>query len=105
MPKHKNEKNYYKNDLLIKGLILNVLVSSPALLGFGIILASKGPLNSVVLSTGCFLAGITGIIIMVRKESPMSIGSVHGKWAVFEGLIFTILCWVAAFYFALFGLS
>jgi len=104
MANRRNKINDSKNKLL-RGLILNIAVSSPALLGLGMILLSKGPLNPYVLSTSFFLAGFTGIIIIIRKESQMSIGSVHGKWAVFEGLVFTIVCWGIAVYVWLFGLA
>jgi hypothetical protein len=92
-----------KYEMLLRGLALNLLVSLPALLGFGIILTTKGPLDSLRLAFCCFLTGFTGVIVMVRKESPTSIGTTRGKWAVVEGLIFTIILWVTAIYFWLFG--
>ena len=99
-----DRRNDSRNQLL-RGLALNIVISSPALLGLGIILMSKGPLNSHVLSVSFFLAGFTGIIIMIRKESPVSIGSVRGRGVVFEGLVFTIICWGIALYVWAFGLS
>ena len=87
--------------MLLKGLDLNLLVGLPALLGFGIILTTNGPLGSRRLAFCCFLAGFTGVIVMARKESPTSIGATRGKWAVVEGLIFTVICWGAAIYFFL----
>ncbi len=88
-----------------RGLILNVVISIPVVLGLGIIFVSRRPLSPHVLSIGFFLAGFTGVIVILRKESPMSIGSVRGKWAVVEGVIFTILCWGSALYIWIFGLQ
>jgi hypothetical protein len=99
MKKRRQKTNDNKTTLVLQGMLLNLLVSLPALLGFGIILISKGPLSSVILSLGCFLAGFTGIIIILRRESPMSIGSVTGKWALLEGIVFTTFCWGISLYF------
>jgi uncharacterized membrane protein YccC len=102
----RNEKDpLSKSAHIVKGLILNVLVSLPAILGIAMILASKGPLNRTLLSASFFLAGFTGVIVMIRKESPTSIGGIRGKWAVVEGLIFTIICWGIAAYLLVFGLE
>jgi hypothetical protein len=99
MKKRSQKIDDNRNTLVLRGMLLNLLVSLPALFGFGIILISKGPLSSGVLMIGCLLAGFTGIIIILRKESPMSIGYVTGKWAVIEGIVFTIFCWGASLYF------
>jgi len=76
----------------------------PALLGFGLILTTKGPMTSQRLSVGFFLAGFTGIILIVQRESLIAVISVHGKWAMWQGIIFTAACWSIAFYFWIFSL-
>jgi hypothetical protein len=88
-----------KYKMFLRGLALNLLISLPALLGFGIIPTTKGPLGSLRLAFCCFLAGFTGVIVMARKESPTSIRATRGKWAVVEGLIFIVICWGAAIFF------
>jgi hypothetical protein len=87
-----------KTNMLLKGFLKNLLVTSPAILGFGIILFSKGRLSDMILSFSLFLAGFTGVIVAIRQEIPMSIGSIRGKWAVFQGVGFAILLWGSALY-------
>lgn len=92
MTSHNNKFGNKKNSIL-KGWLHNVIVSSPALLALGIILVSQSSLNPQKLGLCFFIAGFTGLIVVIRKESPMSIGSLRGKWAVWEGALFTIICW------------
>lgn len=85
-----------KTDMVLRGILKNLLVTSPALLGFSIILFSKGPVNDTTFSLGLFLAGFTGVIVALRREIPMSIGSIRGRWAVIQGIGFAILLWSSA---------
>lgn len=97
------DRNIYCS--LLRGVLITLLTYAPALLGTGIILSSKGPLTGPVLSLGAFLIGFSGVIIIVRKESPSSIRPVRGKWAVIQGIIFTVLFWGFALFFLIFGLE
>jgi hypothetical protein len=101
--KRKNASN--PAGLMIKCVILSSLVSLPALLGLAIIMTSRGPLDSRRASLSFLLAGLTGIIVVIRRESPFSLGAIRGKWAVIEGLVFVVICWGIALYVALFGLN
>lgn len=94
--KHKSE--------LLKRVGKNLLVSLPALIGTGLLLSTRGPLNPNAVSFDFFLAGFTGVIIAIRKESLVSIVSVRGKIPVIEGLIFTTVCWGIALIVLLFGI-
>jgi len=91
-----------KTNKILNGTVKNLLVTSPAILGFSIILFSKRPLSDITFSLGLILAAFTGVIIALRKEIPMSIGSVRGKAAVIQGMSFAILLWAAALYIFLF---
>jgi hypothetical protein len=104
MSNQENEK-FRKRENVLKRALLSLLVYAPALLGSGIILSSKGPLTGSILGPGCFLAGFSGIIMIVRRESPSSIGSLRGKWAVVEGVILTAIFWIAGLYFSFFDLK
>jgi hypothetical protein len=90
-----NRKSKFENirNNIFRGSFLNVLVSSPVLIALGIILVSRGSLSPQKLGLCFFIAGFTGLIVVIRKESPMAIGSIRGKWAVWEGALFTAICW------------
>ena len=95
MTSHNNKFDNKKNSIL-RGWLHNVIVSSPALLALGIILVSQNSLSSQKLGLCFFMAGFTGLIVVIRKESPISIVSFTGKWAVWEGALFTLICWGVA---------
>lgn len=98
----KQKSNNVSNNLL-RGSLLNLLYSLPILLGGYIILTAKGPLNSHVLSFGCFVVGLSGIIVIVRKEYPMSFGSITGKSAILLGTVFTLIFWGMSLYLWIFN--
>jgi hypothetical protein len=85
-----------KTNIILKGILKSLLVMSPALFGFGIILFSQGPIDDVTFGFGLFVAGFTGVIVAVRKEIPISIGSTRRKWAVIQGIGFVALLWGSA---------
>lgn len=78
-----------------------LLTYSPALLAMLVILSARGPLTRWHLALSAFLVGCVGVVIALRRESPMSLGSIRGKWAVVQGVGLTGLCWVAALCFLL----
>jgi hypothetical protein len=51
---------------------------------------------------GFIISGISGIIVAIRKESPRFYGGIQGRKAVFYGMLWWLLTWVAGFYL-LFG--
>jgi len=95
----------HKYLILIKGVITNIAVSTPAIIGLIIIAQSRGPLTPTRICLAFFIAGFTGLIILVRKNSPISIGSVRGRLAVIEGAVFMSICWGIAIYIGFFGLG
>ena len=93
MKSKKHRKNIDRNQLIIKGFLQNLLVSFPALLGAGLFLTPWGPHTRFRLALSGFIAGFTGVIQIIRKESPTAIVTIKGKPAIIEGVIFTAICW------------
>ena len=85
-----------KTNVILKNILKSLLVMLPALIGSGIILLSNSPINDLIFAFGLFVAGFTGVIVAVRQEIPMSLGSTRGKWAVIQGIGFVILLWGSA---------
>jgi hypothetical protein len=92
MISRKIKQNDRKGNLL-RGWLLNLMVSSPALLALAIIMATQGSLTAQRLGFCFFLPGFTGVIVIIRQESPTSIGSLRGKWAIWSGVLFTTVLW------------
>lgn len=84
---------------------LSLLTFSPILLALWILSISSGPLSQTTLASVSFLGGCSGVIIAIRKEIPMSLRSIKGKSAVIQGVSLTIVCWLCAIYFAIYGLK
>jgi hypothetical protein len=81
-----------------KRMALMLFTFSPVFLMLAIIYFYNGPVSSLTWSLLFFLAGFSGVIIVVRKEIPMSFYSIQGKRAVVEGTLFTIFLWSLALY-------
>ncbi len=80
----------------------------PGFIGLGIlIIVGLLPfkINPVpILAIALFLTGISGIIVIVRREIPTGFYVVKGKPAVVQGTIAVAILWGAALYLILFGL-
>ena len=63
---------------MIKGVWRSFLVYSPVLLGFMAF--------AISISLGCFIAGFTGIIMVIRKESPSGLTTIRSTTAVVGGV-------------------
>lgn len=79
--------------------LLNLITFAPLALALLLSLVLK---NRVDLCA--FIAGFTGVIIVVRKEIPMAFRNITGTRAVVEGAILIIFFWSAAIYIAIYGL-
>ena len=88
---------------IMKRMGLSLLTFSPVFLALLILSMTSGPLSKTTLTLISFLIGCSGVIIAIRKEIPMSLGSIKGKSAVFQGVSLTIVCWLFAVYFAIYG--
>ncbi len=92
MTKQKNsEKRRERQRELLTGLLLEILVLSPIFIGVGIFAISKG--NLVVISLGTFIMGLSGIMIIVRKEIPTATTRFRGTRAIIEGILLTLFFW------------
>ncbi len=49
-------------------------------------------------SLGFSIIGISGVIIVIKKEAPSGRSSIRGTWAVVLGTIVTIFFWLGAAY-------
>jgi hypothetical protein len=87
----KNKKIHEQSIIILKDIIKSMLVFLPFFTGLAIFTISGG--NMVLFSLGGFVAGISGIIIILRKEIPTIVSSVRGTRAIVEGIIITSICW------------
>jgi len=89
---------------IIKRIVYMFQVYLPFLIGFGIVLSIRKPDEFLLRSLGYFLAGFSGVIMIIRKESPTSRRIIRGRWAILSGIIFTMLWWGGSLLNLLFGL-
>lgn len=95
--------NDYRNKIF-KNMIYTFQVYLPFLIGAWIFLSIREPQKYFLHSFSMFIAGFSGVIMIIRKESPTSRKIIRGKWAVFSGVIFTILLWGFSLYYLFLGL-
>ncbi len=85
---------------ILKQITLNLLNFLPLLLAIFLpLIFLRGVDREIRMSLVLFLAGFSGVVTVFRKEIPMTLGSVKGKWAVIQGAAFMIFCWGALFSF------
>lgn len=85
---------------------LNLLNFLPLFLAIFLPLIFLREVNREIrMSLVTFLAGFSGVVTIFRKEIPITLGSVKGKWAVIQGMAFTVFCWGSAIYFAISALK
>jgi hypothetical protein len=93
----KSPKSNRQREVIVEGMIKGVLKSFlfylPILLGF--------MAWALSISLGCFIAGFTGIIMLIKKESPSGIATVRGKSAIIIGILITSFFWTGAVFFFL----
>ena len=54
---------------------------------------------AISISLGSFIAGFSGIMSVIKKDSTFGRGGIRGTWAVVLGVLITILFWSIAAYF------
>jgi len=87
--------------LVLNGMLKSFLTSLPMLIAGGMIFLPKHP-SDVTFSLAAFIAGFSGVIIVIRKEVPSSLVSIRGVPAVIIGIIGTVLFWSSAIIILLF---
>ncbi len=94
MKKHEEEENLKRIKITILNLLPLFLTPLPLFIFRGV--------NQILgFSLAAFLAGFSGVVTVIRKEIPMTVRSVTGRSAVIQGVIFTIINWLFAIYFAI----
>lgn len=76
-----------------------LVTASPMLVALLVFFLFARPANlAFVDGLSLFLAGVSGVIIMIRREEPTSLYKVTGWPAVLRGAIFTAFCWGIGLY-------
>ncbi len=83
--------------IFINSASKQILTYVPLFAGLGILVLSPVG-GSIVLSLSFFIAGFTGMIVILRREIPVFFYTITGRKAVIEGAIFVACCWVFAIY-------
>ncbi len=102
MEENMNER---KKREMYKRMGLMILTFLPMILALPLLIAMTGVIPNIRFGLFSFIVGLTGVIIVIRKEIPMALGSIKGKSAVIQGTVIIILCWLAAIYFTIYGLK
>ena len=87
--------------LVLNGMLKSFLTSLPILIAFAVIILSNHP-SRATFSLAAFIAGFSGVIIIIRKEVPSSFASIRGVPAVIIGIIGTLLFWTCSVIILLF---
>ena len=96
MTKNKNKEEQTK--FILQGLWLSFLTFLPAFIGLAIITLTINSMGDLGFSLGSFVAGFTGVIIILRKEIPTALNRIKGTRAIVEGILITVLLWGAAIF-------
>jgi hypothetical protein len=97
-------KKLDRNNSFFTGYINLLITVAPMLAALAIIFWSKRPVRPFIFSLSFFIAGFTGLIVIIRREIPMIFNTISGLQAIIEGGIVTIFCWGVAIYIYLYGL-
>ncbi len=108
MPK-KNDRDLERKimNAYWKSLLNQLITFLPVFVSLGLLIVSaalwKGPVPHVLITSSIFIAGFAEVIIIIKREIPLIYYSITGVQAVGEGIIFTLICWVAALYLQIHG--
>ena len=91
MDTKKSKSQIEMEQKMIRGVLRSFLFYLPFLLGFMAF--------AISITLGCFIAGLSGVIMIVKKESPSGLSTAHGKSAVVGGILLTTVFWSCAIYF------
>ena len=91
MKTKKSKSQLEMEQKMIRGVLRSFLFYLPILLGFMAF--------AISLTLGCFIAGLTGVIMIVKKESPSGIAPTRGKSAIIGGVLLTTFFWSGAILF------
>lgn len=76
---------------MLRGFFRSLLVFSPMFISFGIVVMAGS--NPLLFSLAAFIAGCSGVIIILRREIPAALGTTRGANAIVQGALITLICW------------
>ena len=94
----KNNNKEEQTKFILQGMWLGFLTFLPVFIGLAIMILTTNSMGGLGFSAGSFVAGFTGVTIMLRKEIPTALNRIQGKRAVVEGMIITTLLWGTAIF-------
>ena len=90
-----------KKKMVLNGMLKSFLTSLPILIACGMIFLPKYP-SDLTFALAAFIAGFSGVIIIIRNEAPSSFVTIRGMPAVIIGILGTLLFWSSALIILLF---
>ncbi len=81
---------------MIKSVGLNFLTFAPVFVALLILFIALPLLSNTIMAGVSFIAGLSGVIIVIRREIPLPTGNVEGKSAIVQGYGIIIFFWAAA---------
>jgi hypothetical protein len=101
------ERKIMDTDSYWKSYLNLVITFSPTLVALALLVSAplfwkEAPRG--LLSLVFFIAGFSGVIIIVKREIPLVLYSAITGWqAVLEGVLISVICWALAIYGYLYG--
>jgi hypothetical protein len=75
-----------------------LITASPMLVALLVLFLFARPVTPALGGLFFFLAGLSGVIVVIRREEPTGLYKVTGWPAVIRGAIFTAFCWGIGLY-------
>lgn len=88
---------------MVNVLIQEVLTYLPVFLSLLIMVTFGSAYKLKAIAWAFIVAGISGIIVAVRKESQRLVGGTYGKSAIYYGVIWWMFMWAGGLYILLGG--
>ncbi|HUH95995.1 MAG TPA: hypothetical protein VLZ89_01460, partial [Anaerolineales bacterium] len=91
-----SKKSFFGPDKLKearKNRLWILVTASPMIIAGLVLFLFATPVTPALASLFFFLMGLSGVIVMIRRELPTSLYKIAGWPAVLEGAIFTAFCW------------
>ncbi len=71
----------------------SLVTASPMIVAGLVMFLFARPVTPALLAIISFLMGLSGVIVMIRRELPTSLYKITGWPAILYGAIFTAFCW------------
>jgi len=103
-----SDKDHQKEQVgfVLQGLWLEFLTFLlPVGIGVVLLILTVNMLGIFSCSLALFVAGFSGLIVLVRKEIPTALGRIRRKRAVVEGIMLIVLFWGIAIFLLVEGMK